>query len=259
MSFVRGLSKNARSSGAPAVYILIGVLLAAFVVAWLVQGSIFPHLAFTGNWAKPWTLLTYPFADVGDGTSLLWFLLMLMWLYWVGTAVERDLQTIKFVGFLLAMTLLPALLIYVGGMVINNKPPAVYGPSLLVSAITVAWGVRYPTTCIRLWCIIPVTGKILAVLTVLLTMFGYGTIYGSPAMGVIASLHLGVAAAFAANKLPFAGYHKPAWKSPAAKATDRRDAAYYDDVKRREQERVERERLRKLFEGSVRDDAGNDR
>jgi Zn-dependent protease len=39
-----------------------------------------------------------------------------------------------------------------------------------------------------------------------------------------------------------------------AKATERRETAYYDDVKRREKEREERERLRKLFESSVKDD-----
>jgi hypothetical protein len=39
----------------------------------------------------------------------------------------------------------------------------------------------------------------------------------------------------------------------SAKATEKREQAYYDEVRRREQERAERERLRKLFESSMND------
>jgi Zn-dependent protease len=41
----------------------------------------------------------------------------------------------------------------------------------------------------------------------------------------------------------------------SAKATEKREQAYYDDVRRREQDRAERERLRKMFESSLNDDS----
>ena len=42
--------------------------------------------------------------------------------------------------------------------------------------------------------------------------------------------------------------------SKAAKATERREKSYYDDVFRRAKEREDRERLRKLLESSLDDD-----
>src|SRR5690349_13788725 len=114
MSFVRDFGQSARKSGAPATYSLIAALLAAFVAAWLFRGSFFESLAFMGDWHKPWTIFTYPFADMGNGMGLFWFLLMLLWLYWIGTTVERDLTTPKYSLFLVSMTLLAWLFIYAG-------------------------------------------------------------------------------------------------------------------------------------------------
>ena len=43
------------------------------------------------------------------------------------------------------------------------------------------------------------------------------------------------------------------------KKWERYDKSYYEEVQRREKDRDERERLRKLFEGSLKDDPDRDR
>jgi hypothetical protein len=59
---------------------------------------------------------------------------------------------------------------------------------------------------------------------------------------------------FAVNKLPGLSYSKPVFKAAPSKAQIAKENRFYDDVRRREQERAEKERLRKLFEGSIKDD-----
>jgi hypothetical protein len=101
--------------------------------------------------------------------------------------------------------------------------------------------------------IIPIQARWLGWLTVGMVLFGYGI--GNPLFGLLACVHLGLAYLYAANYVPFLPYgttrffrHKRYWKK------SERDETYIRDVKKREIERQERERLRKLFEGSLTDD-----
>ncbi len=254
MSVYQRVQQQARRNGAPATYALIGLLLATFVISWAMKGVLFQPLQFFSDWSQPWGLFTYPFASAGDGRGLFWFLVELYWLFWVGTAAENDLGTQRYVLFWLGSTVLAGLFIWLGLEVIyaHTLLPVRGGPGLPIAALTVVWGLRNPSGLIKLFAIIPISGMILAWLTVALTLFGYGSIYGAPLMGLFAVLHLGVAALFATNRLPGLTYGKGPQR--AYKATELRDPKYFDDVKRREKEREERERLRKMFEDSVKDD-----
>jgi len=101
--------------------------------------------------------------------------------------------------------------------------------------------------------VIPITGKWIAIIDSALVLFVVGD--GNPVAGIFALFPLGLAWAYAANRLPGLTFDKsPSKHSRAAKATERRDQSYYDDVFRRAKEREEQERLRKLFESSLEDD-----
>ena len=128
-----------------------------------------------------------------------------------------------------------------------------YSSLIPIGALTVAWGVRNQTACVRLWAIIPITGKWIAILEAFLVLFVMGE--SAPLVGVFALVPLGVAWAYAANGIPGLSFGPTTPRvSRAAKANERRDQSYYDDVFRRAKEREERERLRKLFEDSLEDD-----
>jgi len=115
--------------------------------------------------------------------------------------------------------------------------------------------------------IIPLSGKWLGWVTVATTILLAG--FGNPLLGVVCALHLPVAFAFASNRIPAFTYNRGASTSFAKakmgdranlKKSEKMDPKYYDEVKKREKEREERERLRKLFESSIQDDStGTDR
>lgn len=248
-----------RRGGVPGTIGLIASLLAVFVLSWLMSGKIADPLQFYSNWSQPWGLVTYMWASMGNGQELFWFLIELYWLWWVGSAAEAQLGTGKFVGFFIVSGVVAALFIWAGLSMVH---PGLYvaimgGPGLAIAALTVAWGARNPHQNILLFGIIPIPGWILAWLTVALTLFGYGSMYRAPLIGGFAVLHLGLAYLFATNRIPGLLYSREqAPRRSQLKATEARDRSYYDDVKKREQERAERERLRKLFEDSMKDDQG---
>lgn len=258
MKATTGVQDYFRRSRAPATLAIIIASLAIFVLSWFMHGKLLEPLTFWTDWKRPWGILTYPFANSGDGTGLFWFLIELYWLWWVGTSAEQDLGTPKFLGFFFAMTALAGLFIWAGLKIVHPEAiGALGGLSLPVAALTVAWGTRHPHENILLFAIIPIPGWILAWLTVALVLFGMGSEFQAPLMGLFACLHLGLAYLFASNKLPAVTYSKGvSFTKPQGplKAAERQDKKYYEDVKRREQERAERERLRKLFESSIDDD-----
>lgn len=258
MRMLKDLQSQAKRNGAPATYAMIALCLIMFVVTWFMPRTVGNHFAFVTDFSQPWGLLTYPFAVGGNGTAFFWFVLTLFWFFWVGTSTERDLGTAKFLGFFFGSSILAGIFLALGAG-LHRFSAYEAGLNLPLAALTVLWGCRHMTEQIHLWMVIPIAGKWLAILTVFMTLFGYGTMYASPLMGVFACLHLGLAYLVATNRVPFFLYSRPVYKSKVSKATETRDKSYYDDVKRREQQRDERERLRKLFEGSLKDDAGNDR
>ena len=249
-------------TGRAATYTLIVVLGLCYVLAWVTKSDVFVHgMWFAGEFTKPWSLLTYPFASAGIGGNLIWELLLLFWLYWIGGDLEREIGSARVFATFFVASVLGAISVFVAWQFTHNTgvpgSPTGYMPlfgSLIpIGALTVAWGVRNQTACVRLWMVIPITGKWIAIIEAGLVLFVMGE--ASPIVGVFALGPLGVAWAYAANRLPGVPFGKSEIKSSrAAKATERREDSYYDDVYRRAKEREERERLRKLFESSLEDD-----
>lgn len=262
MTAPSGVGHYFRRSGAPATLFLIASMLAVFVVSWLMKGKLAAPLQFWTNWSQPWGLITYPWASAGQGQELFWFLIELYWLWWVGSAAEVQLGLKKYLGFFLISSVLAALFIYAALVMVapGLYLPILGGPGLPIAALTVAWGSRNRNQTILLMGLIPIPGWILAWLTVALTLFGYGSMYSAPLVGLFACIHLGLAYLFAMNRIPGITYNQSAVglrsrpNASILKKSEKLDKSYYDDVKRREKEREERERLRKLFEDSMKDE-----
>lgn len=250
-----------RHQAAPiTIGIIASVILFAFIW-WFTGAKGIEQIVIAPGWAsRPWAILTYPWAEMPftTGFGLLGFIFLVMWTFWVGGTLERDLGPTKYVGFWLAMILLPGLFVGLLGPLLG-KPFVVAGMWLPIAGMTIAWCTRNPTQQIMLYGIVPLSGKWLGWITLGTTIILSG--FGNPLLGVFSAFHLPIAWAFAANKLPFT-YSRGASTFGKRKVddnqflrkTEKMGASYYDDVKKREKEREERERLRKLFESSLNDD-----
>ena len=259
---MRDFTSGLRRTGQPASIAIIVLAVIVFLISFVasagphIQGSDWEsYIAFQPSLvgSRPWTILTYPFAAGVHDVGFLDILFGCWWLYGIGGMLERDLGTRRFVIFWLVMTLIPAL-VMLGVMMFMGIDMPIRFLALPLSGVTVAWATRNPNSQILFMMVIPILAKWVGWITVGLILFGYGSM--NPYLGVVASIHMLVAYLYAANKIPFllfSGTPRFTRKREGWKPTERNDA-YFENVRKREQERAERERLRKLFEGSLTDD-----
>lgn len=252
MALMRDFQSQARRHGAPVTVAIILIAAANFLASWVSQGGAWNVLLvfLARNFpALPWTALTYPFAATMDIIGLL---LMGYWLWVIGAMVERELGTVIYSIFFALMTLIPALMMWVGYLALGALTPLA-GLYLPVAAITIAWATRYPETTMLFMMVFPIKAKWLGWITAVLIVFSFGM--GNPVLGFLAAFHLLLAYLYAANKIPGVVWGKHGFVPKKQTWLPReKDDRYLDDVKRRETERAERERLRKLFEGSLGED-----
>jgi hypothetical protein len=265
MSMQNAMSWYRRQAAPITIGIIASMIVMAFVW-WILAAKGMENFALLPDWqSRPWTLLTYPWADTPffSGVAILFFVCLVMWMFFTGGSVERDLGPLKYASLWLAMILLPALFIIGLGPLVGRVGAA--GMWLPEAGITVVWCVRNQTAQIMMYGLIPLSGKILAWVTVALTILVSGA--GNPLFGVVCALHLALAWAFAANRIPLwsyspgrSGFGRTKLEEKAQlKKSERANKAYFDDVKKREKEREEKERLRKLFESSLEEDHKDDR
>lgn len=250
------MRRKALGSGAPATVGIIAALGVTFLLAWFGMRSVFGDLlAFSSDQAlsRPWTLLTYPFASVGDGRGLIFFLFLLLWLWWVGSTLERSLGRSFYLATFGVLTLLGSLSMLVGGL-LTGAGAVLLGPGLVVAALTMIWCAKFPEATIMLFMVVPFKGKWLAILTAALTLFGYGT--GAPLLGAFALIPLALGWLFGAGKLPIGtpsrGPSRVSKSEQKKKEVEHR--SYMDSIRKKQKDREERERLRKLFESSISED-----
>lgn len=199
------------------------------------SGSVFPKL---------WTLVTYPFVNFLGAFGLVF---LPMWLFSIGGQVERDHGAQRFLILWLIITGLSVLPF----VVLRKSLDGILIPD---AALTVIWATRNPNACVRLFGLIPVKPLWLALLGVAAVLVTYGT--GNLLLGGLALLSCGLAYLYASNRLPLRyGYSGlQGGRAKPTKAQRAKEDAYLSDVFVREQERADRERLRKLFEDSLEDD-----
>lgn len=254
------LAKSLRMSDTPVTVLLIVSIALCYVIAWL--GS---TLALVQNLGlltatagqRPWTFLTYPWAQAGLGGDVLWFILGLAWLYWFGTPVERDHGSGKFALIFGLATVLGGISIWLGTMLLKADY-GLFGAFLPDSVITVLWAARNANKPICFWGI-TIPGIWIGVLSTVLVLFSIGA--GMPMLGLFALIPVVLAWLYGLNKLPIA-YGTGRTGSTrfmnnldnAGRGVKTQNKAYFDEVRKREQERQERDKLRDLFERSLIED-----
>lgn len=252
MSFISNFQSWSRQQAAPVTIGWTVSLVVTAIISLFTNHAPVSWFALQSSGFQIYTLLSYPWAlAAAQGFGVIFFLFLIMWLLAVGGSLERDLGTVRFSLFVLSMIVLPAVLMVLAGMLLKS-PVLLLGTLVPIAGLTVAWCVRNPSMEIRLMGVFPLQARWLAWLTVLIVFTSYAI--PSPILGLVACIHLAVAFAFATNRIPGVPYSRPVYQKYQSKAAREREQAYIDEVKAREKEREERERLRKLFEGSLNDD-----
>lgn len=246
---------KARQSGSVATAGIMTALVAGFLTNWFLHGSAAQLMAFTPGslTSAPWTLVTYPFVQF----EFIGVFFSCLWLWGVGGAVERDLGSGRYLVLWLALSALGALSVSLITPLMGHAVPfALIGTLIPLGAVTVIWGTRNPSAMMTLMFVLPITGKWMAWLSAGVVLFGMGM--GNPMLGALAVVPLVVGWAFADNRIPGLPYGKSEPKRAAWKPSER-DDKYFDEVRKREKDREEREKLRRLFEGSIKDNPEDDR
>ncbi len=203
-------------------------------------------LQFDGNvFPKFWTLLTYPYI----GFVSLFLIFGILWIYWIGSMVERDLGSKKF-----AIVWLFSSVVGILPLVILKAP--VFGMLIPGAILVTIWATRNPNQIVMVFMIVPVAAKWIGIAAVLGVFLRYSGGSSQPLVGLAAVAGCIAGFFFARNQLPGMTYGRASMNKQAKSQTRAAKVykqEYYDDVRRREKEREEKERLRKLFEGSLED------
>ncbi|MBV6458934.1 MAG: hypothetical protein HONBIEJF_02073 [Fimbriimonadaceae bacterium] len=225
---------------------IIGILLIlGFLICWMSPGTFEALALFTGDVSQqPWTVLTYQLANA----SILSIIFGVWWLFGIGNSIEAELGKQRFLAFWTIMSVLAGVMVWVGSL-LTGVPGMLWSAWVPLSALTVAWGTRNPNAQVTFMFILPLTGKWLAWLSAILVFFGT-----TPQLAPFAALPLLLSYLFAANRLAFAPWSGPSRIDAWEKRRDKRLLDLVDDSIERKKEREERERLRRLFEGSISDD-----
>lgn len=187
-----------------------GLMIALGVIA-ILEGIIFTwtKLSWMFAWVflvphnvlhKPWTLATTFFFTDPSGYSHVLF--SLIGLFFLGTALEQHWGTRRFLRFVGLTSILSfaigaaiAHVSPVGHAVLS--PPDMIGPDGVVSALAIAYGREFSTRTIRIFFVIPVSGRVIVWLTIgfgfLGLVFPLGTIEGP--MTRLAAIGFGLALA----------------------------------------------------------------
>lgn len=127
-------------------------------------------------WREPWTFFTYPLVSLsGNAWTFINLLFALLWLYFVGTMLERRWGTTRFLVTFFVFSGLSAFFLSLGGLILGI--PVGFGEMYLpLVALTVIWATLEPDTPVLLF-IFPMRLGWLALITCLLLLFQYGSIH----------------------------------------------------------------------------------
>lgn len=141
-------------------------------------------------WHVPWTFFTYPLVTVsGDAFKFLNFLFALLWLFFVGSMLERRWGTRRFLFSFFMFSAASAFFLAVGSLIVGV--PIGFGELWLpLVDLTVVWAALEPQSPV-LFFFIPMRLGWLALITCGLLLFQYGSIH--PLLGAFSLGGCGVA------------------------------------------------------------------
>ncbi len=199
---------------------------------------------------RPWTLFTYFAVD-----HPVMMALSIYMIFQYSPALEQKVGRWRYVLLILAILGAGAVGVTLAAWVLKS-PASIRGGSTLAGPILVLWGVHYHNVMISVFGTKPIRAYWIAVLGIALFI---GVAHPFAAMP-FASLALLVAYLFGSNRIRIFRFAAPAVKTaPMGRGIANPKDDYYAEAERRKKEREDRERLRKLFESSVKDPEDRER
>lgn len=238
----------------PVTFALILLLAVSFITFWSMRSAPmgFDLIFSTRNPLNaPWTFLTYPLFPAG---GLLAVLLGGWWLWGIGGIVEREMGSLRYLALIVLVTLLAPICMWLGSMAMKLDG-TLAGYWMILPTVTVAWATRHPGENVLFMLMLPIQARWIGWISVLFVFFG-----SPPQLAPFAVIPLALVWALADGRLPIPYRATPKREGARSRSGLPIDDAFLSDVYRREREREERERLRKLFEDGLIDneDKGKD-
>lgn len=172
---------------------LIFVHFAVFVLSWANRGGLVALALVPGQVAaRPWTLVTYQFVH---GTSMLWFFVSMLVLWIMAKPLEESWGSPRFLAFWLVATFGASLT--AAGLKLPLVGDAGVGTSILLTFATL-----YPDVEFRLFFLIPVKVKYLAIVAVAWLAFSSLQLGLLPGIANIAGMCSGYLFFLATRRLP---------------------------------------------------------
>ena len=144
-----------------------------------------PWLALTSSSlpAMPWTLATWALVP---GTDVFGMLFGAMWLWWIGSSLERSWGTKRLGWFLLATTVASGLAVWVSGTLLFRVPFVLLGLTAASAAPTVAWCWinRHQTVLFSFF--FPIPALWLGWITMAFVLYSVGSMNAQPFLGPFA-------------------------------------------------------------------------
>jgi hypothetical protein len=235
---------------------LVLSIIAVFFLAWSFTGSgenpVWSALSFDASMQRPWTLITYPYGVIR--ADLLWFFVGLFILYQFGSSLERETGPFGIVALFFVSTVVGGLFYLLGSLIAGGPAPAQPWLDLPDAFLFTCWAARNRSATVMFMFVIPIRATWLGLIGAGFIVVEYG--WNAPIVGIVTAASLSLAWFYGLGRLPGLPFgNVPDLTSKVEKKKDDREfARFMDDVKAREKERAEKERLRKLFESSLDDD-----
>lgn len=246
--------QSRKSSGDQATIGLIIAIAIGFVLCWLPQPGRFliENFAFWYEQPMPWQVLTYPLIFAGGSFGVIFLIFELFWLFRYGSTIEQRFGKTTLLATFFGSAVAFALCGWIGAK-ISGLPGGFLDNSWLpTSFLVILVCAMQPNADMCFWGI-SIKVKWLAALIGAMVLFGYGA-GGFPLLGVAVCLPLVFAWYYGQNKIPGITLGKNIFtqKKETIKANREFDE-FRSKVRDKEKDRKEKERLRKLFEGSLDD------
>lgn len=177
-----------RSDFPPLTTGLVALNVVSFLAGFFLKGSIanpavWLALSSSSFPILPWTLATWA---VVPGTDLFGIIFGALWLWWIGSSLERSWGTRQFGLFLLATTVASGLAVWLAATFVFRIPFILLGLTVATAAPTLAWCWLNRHQTVVFSFLFPIPALWLGWITLAFAWYSVGAMNGQPFLGIFA-------------------------------------------------------------------------
>lgn len=162
------------------IFLLAAIFPGAGMIKWFL--ALDPVLGFF----RPWTMVAFPLFN-GGAFEFLTVIFGILWLWFIGGSLERNLGSKTYGLFLFLATLVTGVSFSLLGFVQLIPSNLIYGLWLPLTGLTWAWAKLEPDRELLFWGLVPIKARWLAWITAAITFFNY-SLRVSSLLGILSGL-----------------------------------------------------------------------